>query len=1747
MIVVPDGTVSIAVDGTITLTPDSGFPGSINVPYSIADEDGDTDTAVHIVTIGNAPPEAFDPDPTPGTPSIDPLDLENIIVPALDGQQVTIDLDDYLTDPNGDLLDITPGTLPAGVAYNAVTNEVTFTPTVDNNGDTVVPFTVTDNNGGTITPTITIQPVNPGPAAVNETVTTGPDTPVVINPLNNDNDPDGDALTITEINGVALTPGTAQSIPVTNGTVTVAASGTITVTPDTGFAGDINVPYAIADADGATDTAIHTVEVANAPPVVIDPDPAPGTPSIDPLDAENIIVPAVDGQMVTIDLDDYLSDPNGNLLDITPGILPAGATFNAATNELIFTPTVGNTGDTVIPFTVTDNNGGTITPTVTIQPLNPGPDAVNETDTTGPDTPVVIDPLDNDSDPDGDALTVTEINGVVLTPGTAQTIPVTNGTVSIATDGTITVTPDTGFAGDINVPYVISDEDGASDNAVHTVVVGNAPPEVIDPDPAPTTPSIDPLNAENIIVPAVDGQSVTIDLDDYLIDPNGDPLDIVPGTLPAGATFDPGTNELTFTPPVDNAGDTVIPFTVTDNNGGTIAPTVTIQAVNPGPNAVDQSVDTASNTPIDIQPLANDSDPDGDPLAISAINGITLTPGIAQVIAVSDGTVNVAVDGTITVTPDAGFSGGLNVPYTIVDQDGATDTAVHTVIVGNAPPEVVDPDPTPGTPSIDPQDAENIIVPTLDGQLVTIDLDDFLADQNGDPLDITPGPLPAGATFNPATNELLFVPTIDNSGDTVITLTATDNNGGTITPTVTVQPVNPGPDAVDESVVTAPDTPVVIDPLVTDTDPDGDTLVITEINGVVLTPGIPQTIVVPNGTVTVAADGTITVTPQNGFSGDINVPYAIVDQDGATDTAVHTVVVDNAPPEVVDPDPTPGTPSVDPQDAENIIVPTLDGQPVTLDLDDFLADQNGDPLDITPGPLPAGATFNPATNELTFVPAIDNSGDTVITLTATDNNGGTITPTVTVQPVNPGPDAVDESVGTAPDTPVVIDPLVTDTDPDGDSLAITAINGVALTPGTPQSISVSNGTVTIAANGTITVTPNSGFSGAINVPYAIVDQDGATDTAVHTIVVDNAPPEVIDPDPQPGTPSIDPQDAENIIVPTLDGRLVTIDLDDFLTDQNGDPLDITPGPLPAGATFNPATNELTFVPAIDNIGDTVIALTATDNNGGTITPTITVQPVNPAPTALDETVRADFETPVIIDPLGNDTDPDGDIQTITEIDGIALTPGVDQTILVANGTVTVAVDGTITVIPAEGFSGTIDLPYTVVDQDGAAATAIHSVVVENAPPVVVDPDPVEGTASIDPRDPQNIIIPAVDGQAITIDLDDYLADPNGGAVTIDVGSLPSEAAFDPASNELTFLPMIDNEGDVVLPLTATDNAGSTITPTITIQPINPPPVATPDTVTTDSGTPVVVDVLANDVDPDNDSIAIVGVPILLDPSTGTLSLIANDWVYTPAPGFAGDAVISYSVQDQDGAVAASIHTVMVADAPLPVGEANIDVVNVVPPVTRPVAVSDNRFEREFHRPLTDVDLVVLNAVAELDAVNGQDLAGIINLDNPDARAVAEADPGYVPYKHYAGSEGFSSGKGYRGTISVDPTDECGRFFIDTINRDNMLSIIARSTIDPERSSGVIGFSATLANGQPLPDWISPIADGEYLVDPSAGVESVTLKLTAHRESGYGLVRYVEIDTVTGEIKELAAPRTDNATPSGNASVLAVEAGELPDY
>lgn len=114
---------------------------------------------------------------------------------------------------------------------------------------------------------------------------------------------------------------------------------------------------------------------------------------------------------------------------------------------------------------------------------------------------------------------------------------------------------------------------------------------------------------------------------------------------------------------------------------------------------------------------------------------------------------------------------------------------------------------------------------------------------------------------------------------------------------VTVSPVDTGgggnnpPNAVDDARTTAFNTPIpIINVVGNDSDPDGDAISITQINGQAASVGNPIT--VPNGTATLNADGSISFTPANGYSGTTTFPYTISDGNGGTASADVTVTVD---------------------------------------------------------------------------------------------------------------------------------------------------------------------------------------------------------------------------------------------------------------------------------------------------------------------------------------------------------------------------------------------------------------------------------------------------------------------------------------------------------------------------------------------------------------------------------------------------------------------------------------------------------------------------------------------------------------------------------------------------------------------------------------------------------------------------------------------------------------------------------------
>jgi hypothetical protein len=545
---------------------------------------------------------------------------------ATDGQPLTINVLSNDSDADGDALTVTAVTPPAHGTATIAGGAIVYTPAIPFTGTDTFRYTVNDGRGGTASAMVTIT-VDPAPdrppQAVRDVVTTSYGRPVTIDVLSNDSDPDGDPLSIV---GVTQPP---------NGSVTVNGT-TVTYTPNPGFSGVDRFTYTVSDGHGGTSTAIVTITVTlqtpppNRPPVAVDD-----------------TATTAFAQSATIDVLANDTDPDRDPLVITGVTPPANGTATVAGNAVTYTPAAGFSGTDRFMYSINDGRGGTSTAAVTVtvlpQPNRP-PVAVDDAATTASGQPVTVNVLANDSDPDGDPLT---ISGV--------TAPA-NGTVS-AIGGTITYTPAAGFAGTDRFTYSIDDGRGGSATAAVTITIAppaNQPPVAFD-DTATT----------------VTDQPVDIAVLNNDNDPDGDPLTIASVTSPANGTATINGTLVTYTPAFRFAGTDTFNYTISDGRGGTSTATVTVTVAPPAnqpPIAVNDAATATVGQPVTVDVLANDSDPDGDPLSVI---------GVTQP---ANGAVKI-VGNQIVYLAARGFTGFDNFTYTISDGRGGKSTATVAIFV----------------------------------------------------------------------------------------------------------------------------------------------------------------------------------------------------------------------------------------------------------------------------------------------------------------------------------------------------------------------------------------------------------------------------------------------------------------------------------------------------------------------------------------------------------------------------------------------------------------------------------------------------------------------------------------------------------------------------------------------------------------------------------------------------------------------------------------------------------------------------------------------------------------------------------------------------------------------------------------------------------------------------------------------------------------------------------------------------------
>ena len=1367
---VAHGTLTLRQNGSFVYTHDGSEGTNDQFTYFISNETKESNVATVTLIIRpvNDEPNAADDEAqtTEDTP---------ISIPVLNND----------SDPDGDVLAVDWAEQPANGSVANNGGSLTYTPNPNFHGTESFNYAAKDGNGGRAEATVTVfvAPVNDPPIAQDDAESTPEDTPATLDVLDNDSDPDGDSLTIQSV---------TQPM---HGTATNHGSDVIYV-PKSNFNGTDTFSYTVTDRNGGTSSALVTVSViaTNDAPVALD-----DGDTIDEDSSADIDVLAND------------SDPDGDDLFIQSVTQPAhGTAVNNETN-VTYIPNPNFAGDDEFTYTVYDRDGGQATATVyiTVLPTNDPPGAQNDSASTQEDTPITLDVLANDSDPDGDSLSVQSV-----------TQPNNGDVVNNGHD--VTYSPNLNFNGVDSFTYTLSDGFGGTATATVTITV---------------TPVNDPPVAENDSVSTDEDLPVSIPVLLNDLDPDGDNLIIEQVTQPDHGTAQNRGTTITYTPDANYNGTDTLTYSVSDGRGGTDIATVTITVtpINDAPIAQDDSALTDEDTLVSIPVIANDSDPDGDFLFVESAT----SPSHGSIITTQT---------SISYIPNSGFNGIDSFTYTVSDGNGGTDSAHVTVAVAavNDPPEAFD-----DSDSTDEETA--VTIPVLAND----------TDPDGDTLSIQSATRPANGSVVNNETSITYTPAPNFNGVDSFTYTVSDGNGETATATVTVAvaAVNDSPIAQDDSGSTTEESPVTIPVLVNDNDPDGDTLSVQSatqpVNGSV----------VNNGT-------SVTYTPDTDFNGVDSFTYTVSDGNGGTDTANVSIVVSAVNDSPIAQDDFGST-----DEETSLTIPVLVND----------RDPDGDSLFVQSVTQPAnGSVINNGTG-VTYRPTPDFNGVDSFTYTVSDGNGGTATAnvSVTVKAVNDAPVAQDDSGSTNEETPITIPVLSNDDDPDGDTLSVQSAtqptNGSA----------VNNGT-------SVTYTPALNFNGVDSFTYTISDGNGGTATANVSVTV-NAVNDA--PIAQADTAITNEDTSVTILVLPND------------SDPEGDALSIVSAssPLHGSLVFN--ASSLSYTPDPEFNGVDSFTYTISDGNGGTATAnvSVTVNAVNDAPLAQDDSGSTNEESPVTIPVLANDNDPDGDILSVQS----ATQPSNGS--VVHNGT-------SVIYTPAPNFNGVDAFTYTISDGNGGTATANVSVTVNavNDAPIAQD-----DSVSTNEESPVTIAVLVND------------SDPDGDSVSVQSATQPANGSVVNNGTSVTYTPDTDFNGIDSFTYTVSDGNGGTATANVSVAValVNDPPVAQNDFGSTNEESPLTIAVLANDNDPDGDTLSVQSAT---QPASGSVVNNGTSVTYTPAADFNGVDSFTYTISDGNGGTAtANVSVTVNAVNDAPIAQNDSVSTNEESAVTIPVLANDN--------------------------------------------------------------------------------------------------------------------------------------------------------------------------------------------------------------
>ncbi len=416
-----------------------------------------------------------------------------------------------------------------------------------------------------------------------------------------------------------------------------------------------------------------------------------------------------------------------------------------------------------------------------------------------------------------------------------------------------------------------------------------------------------------------------------------------------------------------------------------------------------------------------------------------------------------------------------------------------------------------------------------------------------------------------------------------------------------------------------------------------------------------------------------------------------------------------------------------------------------------------------------------------------------------------------------------------------------------------------------------------------------------------------------------------------------------------DGETITpLDMSQYVADPEGGALTFSATGLPAGLSIDPVTGVIsgTVDPSAsrggpNGDGSYTVTVTAVDASGESTQFTVPVQVTNVPPVAVDDAAAGGEDDTltgnVITDATTGDADgaPDADPVTVAAVDGDAANVG--QPMALPHGEVTINADGSWTFTPnaaanalGAGETVTDTVTYTITDGEGGTATATLSITLtgSNDGPVVIDPTDPGAPGDPTPADPNSVVPAQVvnDGETITpLDMSQYVADPEGGALTFSATGLPAGLSIDPATGVISGTVAPDastagpnGDGRYPVTVTATDENGAQVTFTFEYGVTNVPPEMTAPIADMEArnNDPLSIDAGAHFTDRDGDTLTYTatGLPegLAIDPATGVISgTIAND------ASQHGPYTVTVMADDGQGGIASTTFTLDVKPMDFP--------------------------------------------------------------------------------------------------------------------------------------------------------------------------------------------------------------------------------------